>query len=152
MSRLTAFLRRPAIILAILLLVVLGVLGFVAYQYQGLRSEVAKNGNQAQDKETKDLISEVGKLIDLPSGIPTVATVKDINKLKTQPFFAKAKNGDKILIYASEKKAILYRPSENKIINVAPVNLGTTTPAAGTPTPTSGVTPQLTPTVTQAQQ
>ncbi|MCV6900727.1 hypothetical protein OE165_27220, partial [Escherichia coli] len=40
---------------------------------------------------------------------------------KTQAFFANAKNDDQILIYLKEQKAIIYRPSENKIINVGPI-------------------------------
>lgn len=52
---------------------------------------------------------------------PTVATVSDPNKLKDQPFFAGAEKDDKLLIYTNSKKAIIYRPSTNKIINVGPI-------------------------------
>lgn len=48
----------------------------------------------------------------------------DPEKLRDQPFFANAQRGDKVLIYANAKKAILYNPPSNKIIEVAPVNIG----------------------------
>jgi len=70
------------------------------------------------------LVKEVGQLIELPKETPTVATITDENKLKDQAFFANAKNGDKVLIFTNSKKAILYRPSLKKIIEVAPINLG----------------------------
>ncbi len=62
--------------------------------------------------------------MELPSGeTPTVAAVSDVSKLQGQQFFVNAKNGDQVLIYSNAKKAILYRPSTNKIIEVGPVNL-----------------------------
>ena len=74
--------------------------------------------------QTQELIDQVGKLIELPSGeVPTVATVTDPEKLKDQAFFVKAKKGDKVLIYATAKKAILYDPEANRIVEVAPINL-----------------------------
>ena len=64
-------------------------------------------------------------MIVLPEDeIPTVATVSDPEKLKEQPFFSDAKKGDKVLIYANAKKAILYDPMANKIVTVAPINIG----------------------------
>ncbi|PIZ61510.1 hypothetical protein COY17_04310 [Candidatus Saccharibacteria bacterium CG_4_10_14_0_2_um_filter_52_9] len=87
------------------------------------------NPQAAAQAETRTLTQEVGKLIELPSSeTPTVATVVDVSKLQKQPFFASAKNGDRVLIFTQAKKAILYRPATNKIIQVAPINLGTGQP------------------------
>ncbi len=64
----------------------------------------------------------IGKLMVLPEGEePTLATIADITKLEGQPFFSKAQNGDQILIYMTSRKAILYRPSLGKIIDVGPL-------------------------------
>lgn len=74
-----------------------------------------------------EIVSEIGKLIELPKEEnPTIATITDITKLKDQAFFQNAKNGDKVLIYANFGKAILYSPNLRKIIEVAPINIGTT--------------------------
>lgn len=95
--------------------------GYFAYnKYLTLKDPV-----KAAEEEVNDVVNKVGKLMELPKDEePTVATVSDVNKLKDQAFFQKAQNGDKVLIYAQAKKAILYRPSINKIIDVAPVNIG----------------------------
>ncbi len=69
----------------------------------------------------------------LPEGeTPTVATVSDLKPLKGQAFFAHATVGDKVLIYASAQKAILYNPRDKKIIEVAPISLGSTSGASAT--------------------
>ena len=122
--------------LASLLIVVL--LGVVAGGYYYLQYEKAKSGDSllAAQMEQQALIERVGKLIALPQDEqPTIATVSDIEKLKGQPFFEKAKNGDKVLIYNKAKKAILYDPVADKIVEVGPVE-------AGEPTPTTGVRPE----------
>ena len=75
-------------------------------------------------EEVNTLLEEVGKLMTLPTDEkPTIATVSDAEKVKTQSFFKLAQNGDKVLIFANTKKAILYRPSEKKIVEVGTVNL-----------------------------
>lgn len=66
---------------------------------------------------------KVGKLIELPSDEqPKIISVSNKEKLAGQLFFLNAENGDKVLIFPKSGKAILYRPSENKIIEVAVVN------------------------------
>lgn len=108
---------------AIIILILFGIGGYFFYKNQ--TSQINPNDPQAAQQEVKKLVEEVGKLIDLPIGEdPTVATVTDVEKLKTQAFFQKAKNGDKVLIYSNAKKAILYDPQAKRIIDVAPINIG----------------------------
>lgn len=83
---------------------------------------------------------KVGRLIELPSDEqPTIVTVSDKDKLAGQLFFLNAQDGDKVLIFPKAGKAILYRPSEDKIIEVGVVNSDKWSPLpAATPTPPSG--------------
>ncbi len=123
-------LKREYIIPAVVFVVVLIVGGGGFYLYSQSKPQVqgasVDNSQAAAQAELKKVVAEVGKLIDLPTGEdPTVATVTDITKLKDQPFFQKAKNGDKVLIYAQAKKAILYDPKAKKVIDIVPLNIGT---------------------------
>ena len=78
----------------------------------------------AVKNDAQTLIAEVSKLIALPQDeVPTIATVSDLEALKSQIFFANATLGDKVLIYTKAKKAILYDPVNKKIIEVAPLNI-----------------------------
>jgi hypothetical protein len=106
---------------------VLAVVVFGSWQmHQNAQLKKQINQLQGADKsaaEIQELVSKVSKLIVLPENEePTVATVTDPEKLSSQDFFSSAQTGDKVLIYASAQKAILYRPSEGKIIEVAPIN------------------------------
>jgi hypothetical protein len=111
-----------------ILLIVLGVtvllLSIMAFYFYHELSNIKKNPNQVAQSETNQLVSQVGKLIDLPKDeTPTVATVLDKSKLADQPFFANAQNGDKILIYTKAKKAIIYQPTKNILVNVGPITI-----------------------------
>ncbi len=90
-------------------------------------------------KEVEFFTKRIGSLIMLPqSEIPTLATVSEQEKLTDQPFFAQARNGDKVLIFPQAKKAYLYRPTTHQLIEVAPLVISNTqsTPSAA-PTPSS---------------
>ena len=113
--------------IGVITLIVVLLIAFFTVRYQNAQKEIERltNPQEAVKEEKKQLQDKVGKLVALPEGeTPTIATVSDVNKLKSQAFFAKAENGDKVLIYTQAKKAVLYRPSINKVIEVAPVNLG----------------------------
>ena len=132
-------LKKIATTLGVLLLLV--AMGAAGYFYKQL-DDLKKNPNKVAQDETAATIAAVGKLIVLPEGEqPTLATVTDPEKLKDQPFFANAKAGDKVLIYTNAKKAILYSPTENKIVEVAPVNIGNTA-ATNSTTDVSGTNTQ----------
>ena len=128
--------KMTAPLLVILLLVALGAAAGAAYYYYSKLSALKTNPQKTSQQETKELVDRVAKLITLPADeVPTVATVSDPEKLKDQPFFAHAKKGDKVLIYSKAKKAILYDPVANKIVEVAPLNIGEPTGSATTTSP-----------------
>jgi|SRR5690606_27003128 len=136
------------IVIALLVIVLVGVAGTAYYFYDQHRQakEKLENPEQFAQEETQALINEMSELIALPeadiaNGEPTLATVQDKEKLKDQEFFTNSENGDKVLIYAKAKKAFLYRPSTNKVINVAPVSIGDEPQASGSATPTPTPTP-----------
>lgn len=113
--------HRPAIIFLGLVLLVLALAATSIYFYRK-----ARHGNAASSPdEVRALVAQVGRIMVLPADeTPTVATVADPEKLKDQEFFIDAKVGDKVLIYAGARKAILYDPVAKKIVNVAPINIG----------------------------
>lgn len=134
--------RKEYIIAGVVLILALIPSVYFYSQYRIAQSKL-NNPTQFAGDEAKRLVASVGKLMSLPSDeTPTVATVNDREKLKNQPFFAKSENGDKVLIYTNAKKAILYRPSINKIIDVAPVNIGAPATATDSAKP-AGVTPSV---------
>lgn len=107
--------------------------GTTYYFYSELQT--AKNPDKAAENEAKELVAAVGQLIVLPDELPVVATVADLEKLKGQPFFQFASVGDKVLIFNEARKAVLYSPGENRIVDVAPLSIGQSS-ATPTPTPT----------------
>jgi hypothetical protein len=113
---------------------------YQAYLNQKERADRLTNPTEAAKEETRLLIEKVSSLTELPNEEPTIATVRDVSKLQSQTFFKNAQNGDKVLIFTQSKKAVLYRPSTEKIIEIAPVNLGDSV-GAGTETQTPAPTP-----------
>lgn len=116
----------------LILLVLVAGLGSTSFVFYKRAKDLTLNPQKASQEENQKIINAVGKLVLLPQGeTPTVATVTDPEKLKSeQPFFAKAVQGDKVLIYTQALKAIMYRPSENKIVEIAPLSIGNTNPSA----------------------
>lgn len=116
--------RGTKVAVAVAVILVLGATATAGYFYKQF-ADLKKDPNKVTQDETNATIGAVGKLIVLPTGeTPTLATVTDPEKLKDQPFFASAKTGYKVLIYTNAKKAILYDPAANKIVEVAPINIG----------------------------
>jgi hypothetical protein len=112
-------------------------IGFGVYSYMQIRDlnsqlrTFKENPQILAQQETDALVEKVSKLVVLPTDeTPTIATVTDQDALKDQPFFATAEKDDKVLIYAKAQKAILYSVRLNKILEIAPLNLGenSTTP------------------------
>ena len=119
------FIQKYIVLILVVLVVVLA--GATTYFYKKSTGEDAQARESAA--EAKSLTKKVGKLMVLPDDeTPTIATVSDPEALRDQAFFIGAKVGDKVLIYSNSKKAILFDPKQNKIINIAPLNAGGTAP------------------------
>lgn len=98
--------------------------------YRFYEAKVPKSDKEVE-KETTEIVAQLSKIMQVPSEKPVIATVKDKDALKAQQtFFAQAENGDKLVVFQTARKAILYRPSSGKIIEsgpllVSPENQGT---------------------------
>ena len=137
--------KKQLISLIVAVLVVGGLIGgaTVMNRYNALKEENKRlsNPQEAARLEANRLKDEVAAIYELPNETPTIATVVDATKLKDQAFFANAQNGDRVLMFPQAKKAILYRPSTKKIIEVAPINIGdTSSTESQNPTTQSGTT------------
>lgn len=118
--------KKPLVILAMVavVLALAAVPSYYFYDKYQKSQMLLKNPTEAARQDVRLLVEGVSKHIELPKEEPTVATVSDKDKLADQAFFQKAENGDKVLIYTQSRKAILFRPSADKIIEVSTVNLG----------------------------
>lgn len=119
-------LNKPLVLVGVVSACAIAAMSVAVYfyvQYQAAQDRI-QNPTAAAQQEAHQLVAAVGKLMMLPTDEdPTIASVTDRDQLQNQPFFANAVNGDKVLIYLKSKKAVLYRPDINKIIEVAPVNI-----------------------------
>lgn len=107
---------KQLVFIVIALIVLISLILFYLYRQSNIDPEIKTQ------KEVQSLVSDVSKLIELPEGEnPTIATVLDKDKVSGELFFKNAMVGDKLLAYVKARKAILYRPSTNKIVEVAPI-------------------------------
>lgn len=105
------------VVLAVLAIVGLGGTAVLYLKYRALGKE-----KLAASKDIKDFTNTVGNVLLLPSDEePVVATVSDKTKLGQQLFFKSAENGDKVFFYTRAGKAILFRPSLKKVIEIASI-------------------------------
>jgi hypothetical protein len=139
----------PFVVVLILILAVAGGAGYAVYKYpEKFGLSIATGEDSGLQMEAADaLIEKVGMLIELPDERPTIATVSNVEALRAnQPFFEKAENGDRVLIYTGARKTIIYRESSNKIIDVGAVNIAEADGSIGqVESPTSEPTVEPTP-------
>lgn len=130
MTKTVKFASKKIKLTGLYILVLIILAGAAGYFYWQNQKNISKlnNPTQASEQEVAELTAKVGKLMDLPKDEkPTVISVVDKEKVKTQAFFANTENGDKVLVYTAAKKAILYRPLTGKIVEVGPVDIAPTT-------------------------
>ncbi|MEK7571435.1 MAG: LytR C-terminal domain-containing protein [Patescibacteria group bacterium] len=138
-SKKSGKLGKIFLILVIIILVgIAAASSFMFYQAQQKVVELStiKGQQMLAQKEVDTLLTEVKKHMVLPEKEkPTIATVTDVNALKkNQPFFENAQNGDKVIVYVQARKAIIYSPNKDIIVNVGSVAVDGNQQVAGATT------------------
>lgn len=107
---------------------VVGQLEQTEQELQRIREATERRGSEV----AQQVLEQVRKLIDIPTDPePTVATIIDIDKLReASDFYQQADNGDHLII--TEKRAILYDPDRNIILDVVPISIRSDTDEEGT--------------------
>ena len=75
------------------------------------------------------MLAKVGKIVDLPKEeTAKIARVTDLKSHKNQPFFARAREGDVLIVYAKNRLAILFDLEGQKVINMNKITVIFPTP------------------------
>ncbi len=107
-----------AFIIAICILILVGV-----YFYS------QKTPKEKQILDNVAIMAAVGALIDVPTEKPIIATINQADIVaNNKPFYAGAKDGDKLIIFPKSAQAIIYSPDRNAIINSGPFVIGEVDP------------------------
>lgn len=126
MSKIFSFIKKPVGILTILLVVTAGGFGYYFTKYNAITKDpqaITKQKAEEAKKKTDALVKKISELIVVTDASNAVsATITDKEKLKDERFFDLAQNGDDLILFPKMMKAVLYRPSINKIIDVGPFN------------------------------
>jgi len=110
---------------AIACVVLLGAIGaatFYYMKYQDVKNDPKAAITEKNQVETDRVIASLKKALLIgETDAPTVARVEDPEKLKSsnQEFYKDIVKGDYLIIFP--KRAIIYRESNNQIINIAPI-------------------------------
>ena len=85
------------------------------------KSAVASSTGMITAKTGEEVIKALTRHILLPDGVPQIAEIQDVTKLKeSQAFFKDARNGDIVVVYNTT--IILYRPSKDIVIGMGDIS------------------------------
>lgn len=111
------------VVLTLIFVVLAGAVGYFYYRYkeEQKRAEVfTPSETEAERKlEVKRILGMLARHIVLPDDEePTVATIVNVEMLRERhPFYSKAKNGDRLIVYSSW--AVIFAPERDIIVGLA---------------------------------
>jgi len=80
------------------------------------------NKNSVSILKDQDVIDALVNLMVLPDEEPTITEISTLSDtLSSQGFYKNVSEGDYLVLFAEARKAVIYRPSDNVIINVGPI-------------------------------
>lgn len=98
---------------AVLVLVVMA--GVIVFQ------QLKINGTLSEEEAARGVQDKLAKIMILPEEDALVSNIEDIDKIEEQPFFTRAENGDKVLIFVQAAKIVIYREGTNQVVNAGPL-------------------------------
>lgn len=150
--------RGMGLLLLIVILIALGLFVWAEKQRRDVAGrleqteaeleEIRKSTQGGGEELAKQVLEKVRHhMVVAEEPKPTVATIIDINRLKeASEFYSVADNGDHLII--TEKRAILYDPDRDVILDVVPVRINKQSPtptasgsARATPSPSVSASP-----------
>ena len=101
-----------------------GMMAWKLHQAQRTIRQFEQQTNQSIATTDEAIIDHVRQHVLTPEEAPTITLIQDAAALQAQQnFFVHAQNGDYLLIYTQAKKAVIYRPSIDKLVNVGPLTI-----------------------------
>lgn len=123
MEKVKSFQRNHLVLSSLLLVGFTGTViagGYFGYQYwTHYQTDEAKfqRESEAYKNTWDEMIASASKQTKLPKDeVPVLATITDVTALEKNSFYARAKEGDKVVMYKKNRIVLLYRPSEKKVI------------------------------------
>ncbi len=120
-------LKRSGFVVAGVFAICILLAAVVYQQYQIVQIKSADKTSQDTPRtKSEDIVSRVSKIILLPEDeVPMIVqlnreSVADENK---DEFIKDAKEGDYVLIYPAREWSVIYRPSENRLVNADQVTV-----------------------------
>lgn len=113
---------KKILTISLLFLLLCGGLWFSFQKSESLRTIFSINPKTEQEAMSRYL-SQIGHLMLIPKDdTPVLATVEDPDLLiKQQAFFQGSQKGDVVIIFPKNRRAVLYSPKRNIIVNAGPV-------------------------------
>ena len=116
--------KKQMVLIGVLVLLMLVSLGAALYFWNDARDAKNETPDAVAANniaETERVVRELGDIIILSEDSPTVARVEDPSVLKKSnpDFYENIQVGDYLVLYP--QRAVIYRSSEKKIINIAPI-------------------------------
>lgn len=150
--------RGMGVLLLIVVLIAIGLFIWAEQQRRSVSSkleqteaeleEIRKSTQRGGAEVAKEVLAKVrAHMVVAEEPQPTVATIIDINRLKeASEFYVVADNGDHLII--TEKRAILYDPDRDIILDVVPVRINRQSPTPSPEGTAARTTPSPSPTKT----
>lgn len=126
-SRSSLFSKSNIIIILLIFILITGIIALIYWILNAQKGVDKSNADvigqqKTLNEEAKQYLSKLKNVLLIDSEeSPIIAKVSDVEKIKTTnpEFYKNIKLGDIVFIFSY--RVVIYRESENKIINIAPV-------------------------------